>query len=638
MSVSLASSRRAGKKSPQLAVQDLPITAAESESNREYLLKFNAFNRCSDVFAIAVACAVNEVILPQSRATKFRAVVGKTMEMGETELNESFRKIDLNALGYTSRIPLPLTVTSCAPVKTHMGSFFSMNSEFARLIEASIIKLLDIIKKGGDKPAKAGTDDAFTAKEIGLAALNAILEYFTDNQLKVLNAMAESGNIPDIWEVGKTGDLIAKLHEEMGERSLFDHAFGGDNYLVPIYTLIRRLKIAVGKDITKELFHASDRNLQVKLGPLLAKLSKPALEPIAEESRDEVPTGDDSHQDIETVLRKVKDLNKCSKKFSELISVAASKFAAKENEQSFSTLLKNWMNESDNTSVCLPMFEHVGDFVAISQKTATEIGKSIVEAAQGDEKYPYAARLSEVAKAIWNFMEPGQLMLGEVMSRLASSDDRRGICSPTASADMTQNFEGNYFLSLYQFLKNARSCIATPIGAMTEPKTGFDERCSKLAGMRSISVNDLYTCLSGAPYKRHKLGSTVHDETTESVIAGESDSKVEAAVKPTPDSKPSESSKSASNKLESQTTILSSIATQEKLFFTNFHNAAQQLSILGIKAVGLATQIQAIRGHMMMLQLIDEHIDQLDGDHRKYTGLLDEALKQLESVTESPKT
>jgi hypothetical protein len=97
-------------------------------------------------------------------------------------------------------------------------------------------------------------------------------------------------------------------------------------------------------------------------------------------------------------------------------------------------------------------------------------------------------------------------------------------------------------------------------------------------------------------------------------------------------------SQTQSNKLDSQTTIISSIATQEKLFFANFHNAAQQLSLLGIKAVGLATQIQAIRGHMMMLKLIDQHIGQLNGDHVKYTGLLEAALKQLETVTESSKT
>ena len=76
----------------------------------------------------------------------------------------------------------------------------------------------------------------------------------------------------------------------------------------------------------------------------------------------------------------------------------------------------------------------------------------------------------------------------------------------------------------------------------------------------------------------------------------------------------------------------SSIATQEKLFFANFHNAAQQLSLLGIKAVGLATQIQAIRGHMMMLKLIDEHIATLTKDETRYTVLLAQAHVQLGKV------
>jgi hypothetical protein len=78
----------------------------------------------------------------------------------------------------------------------------------------------------------------------------------------------------------------------------------------------------------------------------------------------------------------------------------------------------------------------------------------------------------------------------------------------------------------------------------------------------------------------------------------------------------------------------SSIATQEKLFFANFHNAAQQLSLLGIKAVGLATQIQAIRGHMMMLKLIDEHIATLAEDEKKYTDLLQKAHIELRKVVE----
>ncbi len=79
--------------------------------------------------------------------------------------------------------------------------------------------------------------------------------------------------------------------------------------------------------------------------------------------------------------------------------------------------------------------------------------------------------------------------------------------------------------------------------------------------------------------------------------------------------------------------IASSIANEEKIFFTNFHNAAQQLSLLGINAVGLATQIQAIRGHIMMLQLIDDHIDTLTKDHERYTLSLTEAHKKLRQVT-----
>jgi len=86
-------------------------------------------------------------------------------------------------------------------------------------------------------------------------------------------------------------------------------------------------------------------------------------------------------------------------------------------------------------------------------------------------------------------------------------------------------------------------------------------------------------------------------------------------------------------KLTHQTFVGLSIANEEKLFFENMHSAAQQLSLLGIKAVGLATQIQAIRGHIMMLQLIDEHIATLSRDHDRYTTLLAEAHEQLKHAT-----
>ena len=86
-------------------------------------------------------------------------------------------------------------------------------------------------------------------------------------------------------------------------------------------------------------------------------------------------------------------------------------------------------------------------------------------------------------------------------------------------------------------------------------------------------------------------------------------------------------------KLTHQTFVGLSIANEEKLFFENMHSAAQQLSLLGIKAVGLATQIQAIRGHIMMLQLIDEHIATLSRDHDRYTTLLAQAHEQLKQAT-----
>ena len=86
-------------------------------------------------------------------------------------------------------------------------------------------------------------------------------------------------------------------------------------------------------------------------------------------------------------------------------------------------------------------------------------------------------------------------------------------------------------------------------------------------------------------------------------------------------------------KISHQTFVGLSIANEEKLFFDNMHSAAQQLSLLGIKAVGLATQIQAIRGHIMMLRLIDEHIETLTKDHERYSVLLVQAHSELRKST-----
>ena len=193
----------------------------------------------------------------------------------------------------------------------------------------------------------------------------------------------------------------------------------------------------------------------------------------------------------------------------------------------------------------------------------------------------------------------------------------------------------NYFLSLYRYLRRADFCLHSTNSVEIEQITlaDFNRQCPKPDNLKSVDA--LYVCL-GEKFRRPpaSVASGLDQSTGTGDVHGSSH------TVPGGDSSPVVSDKDSpqSTKLDSQTTIISSIATQEKLFFTNFHNAAQQLSLLGIKAVGLATQIQAIRGHMMMLKLIDQHIGQLNDDYGKYTGLLQAALKQLETVTESSKT
>lgn len=155
------------------------------------------------------------------------------------------------------------------------------------------------------------------------------------------------------------------------------------------------------------------------------------------------------------------------------------------------------------------------------------------------------------------------------------------------------------------------------------------------------SVKMRLICLLGAVSVG--FGSGMKPDATEGAAAIEVDAgshPVDVSVEPhgspgVPAAKPPSTEKKDFS-ITTATFATSSIATEEKIFFTNFHNAAQELSLLGIKAVGLATQIQAIRGHMMMLQLIDDHIETLTKDEVKYSDLLKKAHEELRSVVGRP--
>jgi hypothetical protein len=387
------------------------ITEVELQTNRENLEKFDTLKQCSDVFAIAVAGAVSAV----QRGT-FEKKLSETLAMDDNALTALYGTLPA---GSTATSEVTPNFAICAPINAHM-EFVSMDQGPAQLIATSIERLLS--QKKLEKTRKKSD----STMEMVRVSLDAILNSFTGDQLKVLNAMAELRN-PELGKpASEPATDVASLFKEIHNLNIVDNAFGEGNYLVPIYIQLRRLKIATGGDIRKDLFHATDKGLPSKLGPILGKLQKSA-EPVAPQS----------------------------------------------------------------TIVASPIHK------------------------------------------------PGQELDGRVA-----------------------NIES--------------------------------------------TVHDPY--LDSAPAHKSGTDSKLEDQPTSPTIP--------------------------STNLDSQTTIISSIATQEKIFFTNFHNAAQQLSLLGIKAVGLATQIQAIRGHMMMLKLIDQHIVQLNDDHGKYSRLLEAALKQLETVTE----
>ena len=399
-------------KAPELEmVRDIPAIIA---ANRVHLAPFNQFRECSSVYAIAVAGAIATFIgkQPTDKSTTFTAFLETTMAKQSSEYQDVYQSINFDALGIVAAQPRPEDLAGCTPLKSHTVTFFSMSKEYAELIRASTQRLLTILKQG-QKPIQNAA-----------SALDAIIGSFTQEQLNVLNAMAELDDSHRQWNVdGETGDFAA-LFRVLDEQTFAEPDSETENYLVPIYTLLRRLKIATGEDIIrKDLFHATDKDLPSKL---------------------------------------------------ELI-------------------LKG-----------LPV--------------------SVVPAAPS------------------------------TISRTVSRPDLRSTTDSSVSG--------------------------VDVGPQPGTQPGTD--------------------------------SKLEDQPTSPIIP--------------------------SNKLDSQTTIISSIATQEKLFFTNFHIAAQQLSLLGIKAVGLATQIQAIRGHMMMLKLIDEHIITLTADEKKYTELLQKAHIELRQVVEIPPT
>jgi hypothetical protein len=306
-----------------------------------------------------------------------------------------------------------------------------------------------------------------------------------------------------------------------------------------------------------------------------------------------------------------------------------------------------------NFAICAPIKAHM-EFVSMDQGPAQLIATSIEQLLSQikSEKPPKTSdstmKMVRVSlDAILNSFTGDQLKVLNAMAEFVKPDLEGSASAP--ATDVSRLFEGirtlnivdnafgegNYLVPIYIQLRRLKIATGENIIRKDLFHATDKDLPSKLGQILKVLPVPVF------PAAPSTLSTTVSQpdlrSTADSSVSG-SDVGSQSGRQTGTDSKPEDQPTRPtipSTKLDSQTTIISSIATQEKLFFTNFHIAAQQLSLLGIKAVGLATQIQAIRGHMMMLKLIDQHIGQLTGDHGKYTELLEAALKQLETVTES---
>jgi hypothetical protein len=372
---------------------------------------------------------------------------------------------------------------------------------------------------------------------------------------------------------------------------------------------------------------------------------------------------EDALKEIEATLAQelFQNSKTCSASFATGIAVAADIFANNPSAESFDAVLQETLNRGPDfirkhyESLPREMFKSFSKpdlpsdidtcftFPPTSPKTtfysmAQDYARLVVAAVRwtlvGQAGKPPASQallLATVSESIVKNLSDDQLnvvygmeyvtdfknsLTNEVCKNRNENDPRISPALKESVTNLEIGFHGNFLPTLFRFLRRLASCVKKSV--------------SRTSTIVANSPN------YGPFLQRLKKQAHEADHVAEKSVAP--DPNAEAGPRVEPRSEELSEASRISNKLDSQTTIISSIATQEKLFFTNFHIAAQQLSLLGIKAVGLATQIQTIRGHMMMLKLIDQHIGQLNDDHGKYTGLLEAALTQLEEVTESSNT
>ncbi len=380
---------------------------------------------------------------------------------------------------------------------------------------------------------------------------------------------------------------------------------------------------------------------------------------------------------IAELLKEFSTRLECSGVFARLVAVVTTKFAeSKKKEGALDSLIHEYLGadnaqftaameavksqlprgiiddiDDDSVQTCFPLRNNVGKFFSIRQADARLIAAAIRNLAlslstkssskrktkQTPDSVAVLDIVVEVSEQILNLLTEDQLQIAFTMNQLAVVNERfeKGVCTgsgPKAVGEwflrdvptMDIQFQNDYLPAVYRLLRRFVVC-----------GFGRDEEI-KLLQLRQEGLPEKITAIKERPEATTTVSSDPADGVMPPASPVEPRTETEVSNRaPIPIDTSVHKKEENEYGLSHQTFITSSIAHENKLFFDNLHAAAQQLTLLGIKAVGLATQIQAIRGDLMMLELIDQHIETLNEDHTRYSGLLIQAHTELKIVTGS---
>jgi len=586
----------------------------------------------------SVTSILQNIKNPFDCSLKFYEFIRDTVEEFLVHDTRSFQEI-LNRKEPRSR------GASCVPMNKHVGDFVSVGDEPAVKIVRAILRAVH------NKPTKSDESKTRILKDIA----GAILKFMDPTQLRVARLMSDI--TPDNGEMGEnvcTEIESGRVTQKAPNMSIYENPFlslyrfldradrcsdGASSVEVKPLSkekFVQKCTRPDGKLSVKELYECirltDQRDVEVRVEDELAgdvadvgAAKKDPLPHVTVSSSSESAklSTDDPHIDATLNDDLFTREFTCSSSFAKTIVVAVDAFVRNGDAHTdFDEIIRNVfsMEASEvhaaykivsphegmmfdhvqkapilkGEEACFPMDSHKNDFFSMNDLDARMIAAALRWLARksGDIKL-----VGRVAKSILNSLSQDQLNVANGMSLLIDFkntldidvcfDDNGGSIAPQfvqAVPLLRYHLFDDYLPSVFKLLQRLVHCAGEEPTDLLDPKSDQFKDLLRTLVMRLTKRQPSLVSQSAVPI------------TTAMFIA-------------------------------------SSIVNEEKLFFTNFHKAAQQLSLLGINAVGLATQIQAIRGHIMMLQLIDDHISQLEADHTRYTELLIKAHEQLSSLT-----